>query len=738
MQQTISRSTSANQLPTDTSWRVDLLNVLLPVGALLGIALFALTAAINPGFATSTRGIFALALLLMVLAAGLLRSLHEIIRLSAFIAGLYCMGVLNLINQGPVTIGVLFPFTLALLLVILYWNTRGGIFCAVAILIAYAVSAWGWIEGYFPLQYIVQQRGPHDPVMWLRAGLGQLIVSVTLVAIIRHIIAHSQRSSDALSASDERARLLIEHAPEAIVLLDMHSGKFVAANPAAENLFGYSLQELLEKSPLDVSPPAQSDGQLSSDAAAIQLERAAKGMTATFEWLHCHADGREIHCEVRLLRLPDPRRILIRGSILDLSERKRTERALRALSTYDASITGEAFFRASAQQMARELSVRCAMLGTVREHDGKTHLALLALWPDSELTAMEYPVDRTVAAEILNGKTLHVGRNAAHLYPHDTLLKQFATESYIGVPIIGPDAKPLGLVAVLDDKVMPDSAAARLLLASTATRAAAELVRLRNAEEMLKLNADLERRVAERTQQLTLANSELEAFSYSVSHDLRAPLRNIDGYCNAVEQDFGSSLDPRVKDYLQRIHSVTGRMRQLIDDMLRLAQAARGPVHVEKIDLVALALDIYRELQEREGRQNIAFIHPPALLVKADAKLTGIVLSNLLDNAWKYSSGRPDAKIELGVITASDKQPADVYYIKDNGVGFDMSDVNKLFVPFQRLHKQSDFEGTGIGLATVQRIIARHGGHVWLESTPDVGTTVFFTLNDGTRSNGHE
>jgi signal transduction histidine kinase len=310
------------------------------------------------------------------------------------------------------------------------------------------------------------------------------------------------------------------------------------------------------------------------------------------------------------------------------------------------------------------------------------------------------------------------------------LLKQFATESYIGVPIIGPDAKVLGLVAVLDDKIMPDSAAAKLLLASTATRAAAELVRMQNAADILRLNAELERRVEERTKQLTFANSELEAFSYSVSHDLRGPLRNIDGYCNAVEQDFGSKLEPQVLDYLHRVRDVTQRMRQLIDDMLSLAQAARGPVHTEPLDLVALAQDIFRELSERESHRKISFVHPAKIAAQADAKLTRIVLTNLLDNAWKYTSGRPDAKIELGMITAKDKQPADVYYIKDNGVGFDMSDVNKLFVPFQRLHKQSEFEGTGIGLATVQRIIARHGGHVWLESTPDVGTTVFFTVND--------
>jgi len=722
------QSGSAGESLPDINWRIDLLNILLLVGTLLGLALFTLIATINPGFAMSTRGLFTLGLLLLTFCVALLKRLPEMLRLSAFLFALYCMGVLNIINQGPVAVGVLFPFTLALLMAILYWNMRGGFIAATAILLAYVVGAYGWMKGVFPLHYVVQQRGPNDPLMWLRAALGQLIVSVTLVSIVRHVIAHSSRSLTALRSSEERARLLIEHAPEAIVLLDMQSGKFVAANPAAEILFGCSLSDLLDKSPLDLSPTHQSDGQLSNEVASLQLDRAMNGSTTTFEWTHRHADGRNFQCEVRLLKLPDPKRVLIRGSILDLSERKRTERALRALSTFDASITGEAFFKASAEQMARELSVRCALVAAVREKAGRPSLELLSLWPENQMVPTEYPIEYSIAAEILSGKTLHVGHGATHVYPHDVLLTQFATESYIGVPVVGPDAKVLGLVAVLDDKIMPDSAAAKLLLASTATRAAAELVRMRNAEEILQLNAELERRVEERTRQLTLANSELEAFSYSVSHDLRGPLRNIDGYCNAVEQDFGNKLDPQVLDYLQRVHNVTQRMRQLIDDMLRLAQTARGPVDVQSIDLVAMALDIHHELSERESPRKVSLVTPPAIDVHADAKLTRIVLTNLLDNAWKYTSGRPNAEIELGMIAANDRQPTDVYYVKDNGVGFDMSDVNKLFVPFQRLHKPSEFEGTGIGLATVQRIIARHGGHIWLESTPDVGTTVFFTL----------
>jgi len=250
--------------------------------------------------------------------------------------------------------------------------------------------------------------------------------------------------------------------------------------------------------------------------------------------------------------------------------------------------------------------------------------------------------------------------------------------------------------------------------------------------EIRRLNASLEERVAERTAQLAAANAELEAFSYSVSHDLRSPLRAIDGFSRAIAEDYDAALDDNGRDYLRRIREASQRMAQLIDDLLRLSRATRTQMRVDTIDLAALAQNIATELRQADtpGRQ-VEFLCPDTLPVRVDRDLMRIVLDNLLGNAWKYTRRQPAPKVEFSVATApadSPDQGALVYTISDNGAGFDMKYAGKLFAPFQRLHTRAEFEGTGIGLATVRRIITRHGGRVWAGSVLGQGTQIHFTL----------
>jgi PAS domain S-box-containing protein len=250
--------------------------------------------------------------------------------------------------------------------------------------------------------------------------------------------------------------------------------------------------------------------------------------------------------------------------------------------------------------------------------------------------------------------------------------------------------------------------------------------------EIRRLNASLEERVAERTAQLAAANAELEAFSYSVSHDLRSPLRAIDGFSRAIAEDYDAALDDNGRDYLRRIREASQRMAQLIDDLLRLSRATRTQMRVDTFDLAALAQHVATELRQADtpGRQ-VEFICPATLPVRVDRDLMRIVLDNLLGNAWKYTRRQPAPKVEFSVATApadSTDQGSLVYTISDNGAGFDMKYAGKLFAPFQRLHTRAEFEGTGIGLATVRRIITRHGGRVWAESALDQGTKIHFTL----------
>jgi PAS domain S-box-containing protein len=245
--------------------------------------------------------------------------------------------------------------------------------------------------------------------------------------------------------------------------------------------------------------------------------------------------------------------------------------------------------------------------------------------------------------------------------------------------------------------------------------------RKKTEERIRALNADLEGRVAE----LKVLNRELEAFSYSVSHDLRAPLRGIDGFSQALLEDFADKLDEEGKGYLQRVRAASQRMGELIDDLLDLSRVTRREMRREPVDLSALARAVGAQLQKAHPDREVELVVTPGLVAEGDPHLLRIVLENLLGNAWKFTGTRDRARIEFGAV------PHDgtiAYYVRDNGVGFDVAYAGKLFGAFQRLHAMVEFPGTGIGLATVQRIIHRHGGRVWAEGEVDKGATVYFTL----------
>jgi PAS domain S-box-containing protein len=240
-------------------------------------------------------------------------------------------------------------------------------------------------------------------------------------------------------------------------------------------------------------------------------------------------------------------------------------------------------------------------------------------------------------------------------------------------------------------------------------------------EDIQKLNEDLKQRAA----QLESANKELEAFAYSVSHDLRAPLRTIDGFSLALLEDYAGQIPDEGQNYLMRIRTAAQRMAQLIDDLLSLSRVSRAAIEPVTINLSSLAHTVVRDLQQAQPQRIVEIVITPDLIVRGDQRLLRIVLENLLSNAWKFTSKQEYARIEFGAQETDDQR---TYYIRDNGAGFDMIYANKLFGTFQRLHANSEFPGIGIGLAIVQRIIQRHRGRVWAEAAIDKGATFYFTL----------
>jgi light-regulated signal transduction histidine kinase (bacteriophytochrome) len=287
------------------------------------------------------------------------------------------------------------------------------------------------------------------------------------------------------------------------------------------------------------------------------------------------------------------------------------------------------------------------------------------------------------------------------------------------------ESQPLGLMMLMDRHHIPEDLLVIEIAQLFADRAVAELERIESESELILHREHLEDLVAYRTDELHRANQELESFSYSVSHDLRAPLRAIDGFTESLSEDYANQLDDTARDYIKRVRKNVHRMTQLIDDLLILSRVTRKEIEASRIDLSALCHETVEQLRSEQPERDVRIEIEDGISAWGDPGLIRVVMANLLSNAWKYTSKTDIPEIRF---SCTSENGTTVYEVHDNGVGFDMKYAGKLFEVFQRLHGKDDFEGTGVGLATVKRAINRHNGSIWTRGEPGKGASFFFTL----------
>ncbi|HKQ62235.1 MAG TPA: PAS domain S-box protein [Candidatus Polarisedimenticolaceae bacterium] len=493
--------------------------------------------------------------------------------------------------------------------------------------------------------------------------------------------------------AEERFRIAVESAPNAMVMIDA-DGRIVLVNAQTEKLFGYGRDELLGQS-VDLLVPERFRGRHPGHREKFFAAPAVRSMGAGRELYGRRKDGGEFPVEIGLNPIETEQGPVVLSAIVDITERKRAEERFRIAveSAPNAMVMIDADGRIVLVNAQTE-----KLFGYGRDELLGQAIELLvperfhAHHPGHRRAFFAAPAVREMGA----GRDLYGLRKDGSEFPVEIGLNPIATEQGLVV-----------LSAIVD------------------------ITERKRKEEVLhELHLELEQRVAQRTAALEAANAELESFSYSVSHDLRAPLRAIDGFSRILLSDHAEALPGEAQDYLRDVRSATQRMGELVDDLLAFSRLGRQALRGQLLEPEALVRQCWEELRPQCAGRSVELEVGELPACIADGSLLKQVWTNLLSNAVKYSAKRGDARIEVGSAAGATPEEC-VYFVRDNGVGFDMRYAHKLFGVFQRLHRAEEYEGTGVGLAVVQRVVQRHGGRAWAESAPDRGATFYFSLPRG-------
>ncbi len=491
----------------------------------------------------------------------------------------------------------------------------------------------------------------------------------------------------ALNMDDRAYRTIFEASPDPMWIFDEATLRFLEVNKAAIDIYGYSHDEFLGMTLREIRPQ--------EDVPALLASIHPTGETGTNIWTHLKKDGSEL--QVTVFSTPTtfegaPARAVV---VRDVTEQNRSRQDLaRANMALSAILSASPACILSVDSDGRvetwnPATERLIGIPLVEAKDR-------FVW---EIFGIEESVFSPTIAAVRTGKSVES-------IPM-TIRSGSGDERHLMVsaaPLFGEANRVRGAMAVIND-------------ATDSIRAQKDL------EAWSEL---LERRVSERTAELVAANEELEGFCASVSHDLRSPLRAIDGFSRAILEDYGDALDEDGKDYLQRVRAASWRMSDLIDDLLGLTRLTRAPLNRTLVDLSRLAEGIVTDLESRNEGRNVVFLNVESAVIYGDPRLLKVLLTALIENAWKFTSKTPEARVEF---TAHKNGEETIFEIRDNGAGFDMTYVGKLFKPFERLHRAVEFPGNGIGLATASRIVAKHGGKIWAEGAPGKGAVIRFTLD---------